>query len=505
MDTNFTPGTVVASSWLNDVNDYVYNDKGRRFTSVFDFFTEAQILDVSSGALTLDVSSAVQTAINSVKNFGGVLIFPKGRYLFSTQVTIDRTYAAITGGFVGERNLSLSGYGAEIHTTGAISAFRVLGGWAPNRGVDIEGFLIYHRQNTQATAGIEFIGASLCTVREVSVAVGSTLPAGYGAFTLSNVDPTSSDTGCFWITIERCVVRPWSGADGNCTYGVRCYGSANALTLRGNVFSGSTTHVYIGPHPGYTISANSTLIDGNFFEGPTSATAIHLVGAQVTYHVTGTRIIGNRFESLDTAVKLTGSGTTVQLPTVMVGNYADTSVPNYLVNASNIPLVMLDANIVGSDMGPMKLHNVDGLIVRNDDGTTDALTVEAANTGRGVKLARLSDGLEMGRWSYESFADGVGSKLGGSVSTYRPLRLVGVRGISTTDTVALNLTGTVTFSASTTATVTFPTAEADTSYAIFLESSGNVTLWVSSKTTGGFTVNASSSNSNTVRWLLVRI
>lgn len=449
-------------------------------------------------------AAAVQAAIDTVEALGGVVVFPPGKYLFGTQVTINRTYAASGSDFVGERNLLVSGYGAEIRTTGAITAFDVRGGWLPNHNCMIEGFTIYHRGNTQAVGGIRMIGAGLVTCKEISVVVSSSLPAGYAAFSLENSDPANIDTGCFWCLIDQCSVRPWSGAEGYVTYGVKAMGSANALTLRDNTFSGSNTHVILMPHPGQTYSPNSVNIDGNFFEGPTSATAIRIDGQAATYHVTGTRITNNRFEALNTAVTLTGTGTTVQLPTYMSGNYADTAVTNYVVNSLNIPLVMLDFVLVGSPMGPAKMVNQAGVTIEAQDSTYEPLTLIPANLNRGLAL-KTQAGVTLGRILYSNAAGGVGMQLAGSYSPdYRPLTIKGCQGIAARDTAANNLAGVATFSASTTAAVTLPIAEPNANYLIFIDSPANVTHWVTSKSTTGFTINASASNSNTVGWLLIR-
>lgn len=66
------------------------------------------------------------------------------------------------------------------------------------------------------------------------------------------------------------------------------------------------------------------------------------------------------------------------------------------------------------------------------------------------------------------------------------------------------LTGTATFAAATSAAVTFDTAEAGTSYNIHIDSPANLTFWVTSKATTGFTINSSSSTSVTVGWTLTR-
>jgi len=452
-----------------------------------------------------DDAAAVQAAIDTVETLGGNLVFPPGRYLFGSQVTINRTYATSGSNFVGERNLIISGYGAEIRTTGAITAFDVRGGLLPNHNCLIEGFTIYHRGNTQALGGIRMIGAGLVTCREVSVVVSSSLPVGYAAFSMENVDPANGDTGCFWNLIDQCSVRPWSGAEGFCTYGVKLMGAANATTLRNNTFGGSNTHVILMPHPGQVKSPNAVNIDGNFFEGPTSAIGINLNSLDPIYHVTGTRITNNRFEAINTAVTLTGAGTTVQLPTYMAGNYADTSVTNYLVNTLNIPYVLLDFDIGGAPMGPAKMHNRQGVIVELDDSAYSPLTVKTIGFNKGIELRRQNGNVLLGTIGYSNVAAGIGMQLAGSYSPdYRPLTIKGCQGIAARDTAAQNLAGTSTFSASTTRTVTLPIAEADANYLIFLEARANQKLWISARTTTTFTVESDVSSSNGFGWLLIR-
>jgi hypothetical protein len=477
--------------------DRTVQSRLRDFVSVADFGA------VGDGVA--DDAAAVQAAIDSVETLGGNLFFPPGRYLFGSQVTINRTFASSGSSFVGERNLIISGYGAEIRTTGAITAFDVRGGWLPNHNCLIEGFTIYHRGNTQSVGGIRMIGAGRVTCREVSVVVSSSLPAGYAAFSMENLDPANPDTGCFWNLIEQCSVRPWAGAEGFCDYGVKLMGAANATTLRDNALSGSNTHVILMTHPGQAYVANAVNIDGNFFEGPTTATAINLVGANVAgaYNVSGCRITNNRFEALNTAVALTGTGSTVQLPTYMSGNYADTAVTNYVVNTLDIPIVMLDFVLVGSPMGPAKMVNQAGLLVESQNNSFDPVTIIPANIGRGILLQR-NDGVDLGSLRYSTAAGGVGMQIAGTLSPYRPLTIKGLRGLSQSDTSAANLAGTSNFVAATSRIVTLPNAEADANYLIFLMPQANQKLWISARTTTTFTVESDVSSSNGFGWLLVR-
>lgn len=490
----FTSGTVIDSAWLNDVDAKTYEDT-----------VNVKLYGAIGDGVT-DDSTAVQNAINSVVKLGGYVYFPPGQYLFNSQVTIDRTYAAFGSNFVGERNLILSGYGAEIRTNGAISAFNIKGGWAPNKNCTLEGFTIYHRSNTTAIAGIRMIGAGLVVCKDISVVVSSSLPAGYAAFSLENLVASDPDTGCFWCVLDGCAIRPWSGAEGFCTYGVKAMGAANALTLTNNTFSGANTHVILMAHPGQIYTPNSVNIDGNFFEGPSTAIGINLVGTAVAgvYHVSGTRITNNRFEALNTAITLTGTGSTVQLPAYMSGNYADTSVTTYLSNSLNIPVIVLDFDLVGAGMGPAKLTNQQGVVIQNDDSTFDPLTLIIPNLNKGLAF-KTSGGTVIGNFKYSSAAGGNGVQIAGSYApNYHPLTLVGCQGIAARDTSANNLAGSITFTGGTTATVSFSVAETNTNYLIFLDIPANKSYWVTAKTTSGFTINTTAASTDTVGWLLVK-
>jgi len=88
------PGTT-AISFVVGVPPYVFTqsgsgaiarpilDKLRESVSVFDFMTAAQVADVQSGGLTLDVTTAIQKAVNSG---AGLVYFPKGAYKITSTI-----------------------------------------------------------------------------------------------------------------------------------------------------------------------------------------------------------------------------------------------------------------------------------------------------------------------------------------------------------------------------------------------------------------------------------
>jgi hypothetical protein len=85
-------------------------------------------------------------------------------------------------------------------------------------------------------------------------------------------------------------------------------------------------------------------------------------------------------------------------------------------------------------------------------------------------------------------------------------RIGGVKGLSGTTTLEPNFGGSCTFAAATTCAVSLASTEPDTNYFVTgLEASANIgNWWITAKTTSGFTVNASTSNSATVHFQIGR-
>lgn len=86
--------------------------KLRQTLSVFDFMTALEIADVSTNTGSLDVTQAIQDAINAVYSpaqnigWGGTLIFPPGTYKTTAALTIDK-------------HINIEAYGARINSSGA--------------------------------------------------------------------------------------------------------------------------------------------------------------------------------------------------------------------------------------------------------------------------------------------------------------------------------------------------------------------------------------------------
>jgi len=92
-DTTFNSGTVVTASWLNDINNHVYNGKSLDNISVIN------VKDPTYGAVgngVTDDTAAIQAAIDS--SYGADVYFPPGTYRVTAPLLLNTQGAILRGG-----------------------------------------------------------------------------------------------------------------------------------------------------------------------------------------------------------------------------------------------------------------------------------------------------------------------------------------------------------------------------------------------------------------------
>jgi hypothetical protein len=131
------------------------------------------------------------------------------------------------------------------------------------------------------------------------------------------------------------------------------------------------------------------------------------------------------------------------------------------------------------------------------DHTGTSATVTISNQG-GVAIASPTGGNIARSLNVASatFLNGFASQ----VATPTGVNLMNVRSFSASSSASNNIRGTCTFSAAATCAVTFSTNEPDANYFVLVGGIVNVT----SKARSGFTLQATTTNSNAVDWLLIR-
>jgi len=148
--------------------------KLRETVSVFDYMTATQISDVEAGTLSVDVTAAVQAAIDA--SYGRRLHLPRGRYKLTSALTIQPVF----GGF-SQLPMTISGDGFDAnggnggtalhiqHTGNGITINNATAGNADARFI-LEGFsIIGDGVNAAGGDGIYAVKVSNLTVRDVWV------------------------------------------------------------------------------------------------------------------------------------------------------------------------------------------------------------------------------------------------------------------------------------------------------------------------------------------------
>jgi uncharacterized protein YjbI with pentapeptide repeats len=124
---------------------------------VFDFMTSAQVADVLAGTLSLDVSAAIQAAVQAVESDGiGLarrLYFPGGRYRLGAAITFAKQYVTVEGDGM---------FSTQFHIQGATDGFACQAGltyWRPTlRGFAILGGLSSLHALNMSGAGTVYNG-----------------------------------------------------------------------------------------------------------------------------------------------------------------------------------------------------------------------------------------------------------------------------------------------------------------------------------------------------------
>lgn len=139
--------------------------KMREVVSVFDFMTAAQIADIQAGTLALDVTSAIQAAVNSLNTTGGTLYFPRGRYKVTAQINVQSTrpihLVGHMSGQLYDPAQAPSGIVIGANIAGSIIRYAAPTSRAQHGGGNISGLAFYDATGSGATPGIYTCNAAL--------------------------------------------------------------------------------------------------------------------------------------------------------------------------------------------------------------------------------------------------------------------------------------------------------------------------------------------------------
>jgi len=466
--TTFSAGTVVTSTWLNQVD-----------ANIFDFVSNVKNHGAVGDGVTDDIA-AFNLAWAEVKSRGGILFIPPGNYLLSAQwvLDVDQTLP---------HNYLISGYGATLFATAAVTDFAVLVYSSYNNfGIQIEGLQFNHRNNTTVAGCIQTKQANHTRIVKCSMEAHNT-KAGYAGIEIGPMVAGTPDTNSFWTIIDGFTTRQRSGSDGtDAAIGIRLKGTANATKIMNCAFTSVVDAIKFDTDGVSAGNANGVSVLHNDFEGVTNCITIN-TAAPATHVVFGLRVAFNRVEAATTFINFTGAAALdPSFPPNISNNYlTNGSVTNYLVNPNNQIVFSAENNYFG--------------LARNFVGGNVDYQIIADGAGKNLKIANASgtssySGAHLDLGGYHMWIDNATSmpfvKANALVpSSSQDGQMCGV------------VTGTATFAAATTVVVTPGVTMANANYKVMLGPKTNRTFWVTGKTTTQFTINAAAANSDAVDWM----
>lgn len=264
-------------------------NKLREHYSVFDFMTSAQIADVSGRSATIDVTTAIQAAIDAVSTaYGGELYFPPGIYLVTAPLVI--TYS----------NVVLMGAGGDnFHDGGVTTYARPATKIKYDGAVSTESIFTFKTIKNVANAKISNVGCSNMWLDCNGLIAGglTVLSVNKGVFQQLNVtDPTYSA----YVTSSYAIGELAEAADCQhnlflqCTF--RCLDavaaqSAHGFTITGTQFANSSFNTFMnctGQHKnghGYylTYADNNSFYSCSTIQPSGTGKGLYISGADSQY------------------------------------------------------------------------------------------------------------------------------------------------------------------------------------------------------------------------------
>ncbi len=271
-DTTFVDGsTLVTAEWLNDVNDIVY--KEQPYLNAFSYFSEAEQVAVKAYSYAVDVTTALQAAMNAAYAAQVKLYTPSGGYLVTgldVPGTNDNTGKAKTFRMFGEGFgeagvIGLKNAGTVLYSTTDAPILHY-DATAANNGsgtVEIAHLAVYGNSTTPVVNLESFYGTS--TIHDCVICqdgIGNGLEINWGAT----------------YTIENCYI---TGA----SYAATSLGAAR--TGIGFYAAQNTSSCGLQKMVGCTVAGWHTPIQLGVTGGPAYTYAPQVVRCEIAYCYTG--------------------------------------------------------------------------------------------------------------------------------------------------------------------------------------------------------------------------
>jgi len=235
--------------------------KLREVVSVFDFMTSVQIADVKAGTLLLDVTAAIQAAIDAVETTGGTVYLPRGIYLVSVSLSLKDKVSLIGDGFRASI-IDFRGTGSALVGNESIIQ------------VSYKDFAITNANNTNAniSGAVWNYGLNRSHIKVKYTAKASDTSDGFVVHGTEDDDGLTANNaqyGCIWDVITESATECTGTAlklNGKDVSDARC----NGHHIKSGVLDGFSTGLYI--------NGNGNLIGEVTVNGAAATAGVHFYG-----------------------------------------------------------------------------------------------------------------------------------------------------------------------------------------------------------------------------------
>lgn len=355
--TNFSAGTVVASTWLNEVDATVFENTRANFISVFEYLTAAQITSVQAYDYSLDVSVPVQSAIDAARLAGKKLFFPPGGYKVASLAVYE------TGAEAG-RILWLEGAGIGNPFTADSANGVVLKSTANDPIFSVYTSAASTSTGTLKIKGISFVGNSTTPVVYLESLYGTSeicdvvvRQDGVGNGLQVDVMATGSIHNCYFVNRDLVTIGLGASRVGTGLVINQVY-DAGLQTIYKCSSRGWLTGYRIGALSGSTYTYNASIYDS---ECSLTYNGIHITGLTKATRINNIYCEGGEggvafldeadFTTITNCYTFPGYSTHIKSTEFTYGN---TYSGNVLVAGSDPTQVLIDITSSGSPSGPGK-------------------------------------------------------------------------------------------------------------------------------------------------------
>ena len=341
-------------------------------------FSDVRSVLVSTEAFAgADIGARFNNAVSSISLTGGIVVIPPGVYTATTEPVINS----------GLTHITVFAEGSEIRTSGTSSALKITGAGALG-AVLVHAYRIGHRDNSDASYGINVEGSTNVRLYDPIVVTGNTAP-GYVAIRFAQATDNDGTTGAFWGRLINPWIRKYTGADSDVSLGVVVEGQCNSFSLLGGGINNCDIALSIRSQSNSTLGnvPDKVSITDVAFESCT--TGIQIFSNTVGVSLQGPLVTNCRVESVGTFLSIETITGTPTRPPLLFGNMLASNVSGYINNPNNVLIDSLD-HVRNPDIGAMFLSRE--LRIRPFDTNTAALELHNVGPNRGLSITSGASG-----------------------------------------------------------------------------------------------------------------